>query len=493
MTADPVTFSGEDGTPYLAVDVIPDDMGGVFLLDSSFLDGPEALAWENDPAAWVNIVCDVTGLRSRRGATRLQGVLTRAEAGTASIDLEDLQRRFDPLVNADAIHRGTPIRMRGWGYLDGGAGDRWDAVIFTGVVDDVLVTYPTEADLPPQILITVVDVVADLVSWKAPGYPDPGVGAGDDLLGRAQRIIAEMGSGTVELSPDVDVQYAATLAATGLAADAWTDLQEAAEAELGRVWVDVHNRLVVRARDSELSGPVRGTLSDVHGEAPLGVHCCFSDPQVALGGEQLANLVLASRRVPRVPGEQPATPPLVVASDTSSRARYRTGRVENQSLELQYDEQVQAWAQAVIVAEGRPRLRVDRVTPAPWGAPEAWPAVLQTDVGDRWLYRQRHAVGPAVSLAVGILGVEHDVTPDRWRVTFHTTEAPEPGVANPSGLFLLDFSEMDGADVLAPFPGPATVVRDMFDGGTARDPQAAIDGGNAGSEYVLTIDGGGAL
>lgn len=445
---DPLTIVARDGAPNLAVDVQPSVVEGTFSVDVSLLDDPDLLGWADDPDVWVNVVCDVTRLVLRRGATRLQGVLTRAEAGIATVELLDSARRFDPLLNADAIHAGTPLRLRSWGEVDG---TPWDAVLFTGSIDDVPVTYPRTG--PPQVTLTGSDRIADLASWQSIGR-DPEVGAGDDLLGRVARVLTEVGA-VDALAADVDTAYAATLGSTALA-DAWPDVTEAADAELGRVWVNRDDRLVVRGRESQLSGPVRGTLSDWHDEtadtAPDAPHCCYDDLAATLGTETLANRAIAGRRDPAGIGVDPT---IVQRDDTYSQVLTRRARtVDRRDLVLGSDDQLAPWAESLIVTSSRPELRVDRVSPAPWGAgDEAWRAVCESDLGDRWALRYHPEQGPTVMSTIGLLGIEHEVTPEGWLITWTTAPAPTPGEDNPTGWLIVGASDVDGGDLLAPFGG----------------------------------------
>jgi hypothetical protein len=119
--------------------------------------------------------------------------------------------------------------------------------------------------------------------------------------------------------------------------------------------------------------------------------------------------------------------------------------------------------------------------------------VCSTDVGDRWLLRHHPEIGPEIARTVGVLGIEHEIAPDGWSVTFTTVPAPTPGDENPSGWFAVNVSELDGDDVLAPFGGPVPAVPwDVVDGGTAGGTGAALDGGDAAGDYERVIDGGGA-
>jgi hypothetical protein len=447
---DPAT-SGPLGAPYLAVDVQPDVMEGTFTLDVSELDGPDALGWRQlDAGTWVNVVCDVTRLSLRRGATRLQGVLTRAEAGAVSVDVTDYSGQLDPLLNGDAVHKGTPLRLRAWGYtLDPETLEsvEWSETLFTGEVDELRAEYAPGQ--PAQVNVTVVDLIAPLAAWEAEGRAGDGIGAGDNLLERVQRVLDEVDRG--ELSELASESYAATLNPTKLQRG-WDTITAAADAELGRVWVDVDNRLVVRGRNDALAGPIRGTLSDVHGEEPEPPHVCMSAAAVVHGVELLANRAVASRRL--LEAENPDTALTVRREDTYSQARYGTGTVDRTgSLELETDDQLAPWAEAIVTAGSRPELRVDSVTPSPTEnsldeALQQWPAVMGTQIGDRWLFRFHPLAGHVVERVVGILGVELDLTPDAWQVTWTTTES----VAGE--WFVLDSSELGGSQMLAPFAVP---------------------------------------
>lgn len=451
---DPFTIiTGVDGAPNLAIDVLPDNVPGTFLVDVSEVGGPDLLGWGLD--GWSNIVCDVTAVRGRRGATRLQGAVTRTEAGTCTVSLIDTDRRFDPIVNADAIHPGTPFRVRVWMGGDPIAPD-WSTVLFTGRIGrDIDVAYRQLG--APIVTFAATDVVARLAQYAAIGHPDPGVGAGDDLLERVVRVVEELGLPPATMGTDSDSGYAATLAPTSLT-DGWGDVNAAADAELGRVWVTADDQIITRARGSQLTGPVRGTLSDWHGETVgEGPHCCYRDPIVRFGTDTLANRAIGARRVPRPAdgGTAPASA-LVQVDDTYSQARWSEGvpvTYEDRALELETDAQLTAWGEWLLLTSAEPELRVDSVTPDPSGSTPAWRAVCETDIGDRWAFRLHPEVGGTVSRTVGVLGIEFDITPETWELTWTTTEAPTPGVDNPSGWFTVGLSEVGGDDVLPAFGG----------------------------------------
>lgn len=449
--SDPVTITGDDGEPYLAVDVQPDNLTGAFRVGTSRIGGADRLAWSTDePGTWVNVVCHVRSVDLQRGATRELGVLTTTEAGTATVVVEDLDGQFDPNVNGDAIRKGTPWRLRAWGTdLDG---VRWDAVLFTAELDTQDAQYLPDEDAP-LVTLTAVDLVTPLTAWESTGVGGDGVGAGDNLLQRAQRILATVGRG--EVSSASSSTYTATLAPTPLQKP-WDELQQATEAELGRLWVDKQNRLQLRARGSQPLGVVRGTLSDVHPDAPVGVHQCMEDARIVRGTEGLANRVLGRRRKLSTDLVDPTQQR---RDDELSQRMYGVATVNRQDLLLQTDAQVTAWAGALITARTKPELRVESVTPRPQSAElelalQQWPAVLSTDIGDRWLFQLHPKRGAAILRGVAVLGISLSVTPAGWTVQWVTEAAAVPGASNPTGWFVVGLSTIGGSDVLAPYAAP---------------------------------------
>ena len=456
---DPATIHQQEGVPYLAVDVQPDNLTGTFLVgdvleNASWVDGEDRLGWSSTAAgSWENVVCDVQAVRFVRGVSDLAGLMTVVDAGLLTVVLSDTERRFDPLENADAIHVGTPIRVRAWGWDL--LGDYWEAVLFTGTVDAMPVQYLPED--PPRVTITATDLVTELVESSGPGSAVL-VGAGDNLLTRAQRVLEHVDLPATRLALDVDVTaYAASHPGTPLARP-WDELVAAQEAELGRLWVDRDNRLVVRTRGSELSGPVRGTFSDVHGDADAGtVHCCYQDLDAAHDTDQVTNRAVGAR----VPDVLEDATTVFTVEDTASVGRWRPHVVDRvQQLELQTDLQVASWAEYLVATDGTPRLQVRSVAPHPPRddvdtALDAWPAVCATDLGDRWVTRYHPQRGPLVDRTVGVLGIAHEVTPEDWVVQFVTADATPATPGNPLGLFIVEDSDLDAGDVLAPHSAEA--------------------------------------
>jgi hypothetical protein len=182
----------------------------------------------------------------------------------------------------------------------------------------------------------------------------------------------------------------------------------------------------------------------------------MEDARVVRGTEGLANRVMGRRRKLTTDATDPVQQR---RDDELSQRMYGVAAVNRQDLALQTDAQVAAWAGALITARTRPELRVESVTPRPDPddlelALAQWPAVLSTDVGDRWLFRLHPSRGGVILRGLAVLGISVTVSPAGWTVQWVTEAAAVPGAANPTGWFVVGLSTIGGSDVLAPYPAP---------------------------------------
>ena len=191
------------------------------------------------------------GLTFRRGSTRSQGPFWRYEAGTATVTLDNLDGRFDPLnlsgpyvsAGVSDIRPNLPVRISA---VIGSTTE----VVWVGVVDSVdldyaSVTYST-------VRFACVDGVAYLQAADLPELSTP-VGAGDTVAARITRILDRVGWPAA--ARDLDPVTANTLQATTLAASAWADILLAADSDSGYVWFDRQGRLVYRTRGAIPASP----------------------------------------------------------------------------------------------------------------------------------------------------------------------------------------------------------------------------------------------
>ena len=196
--------------------------------------------------AWTDVTDYVLeGLTFRRGATRSQGPFWRYEAGSASIELDNVDGRFDPLNLSSGpyvsgglseIRPNLPVRISA--VVDGTTETMWVGVVDSVDLDYTSVTWST-------VKLSCVDGVAWLQAADLPELTTA-VGAGDTVAARITRILDRVGWPAAQR--DLDPITANTLQASTLAASAWADILLAADSDAGYVWFDRQGRLVYRTR-----------------------------------------------------------------------------------------------------------------------------------------------------------------------------------------------------------------------------------------------------
>ena len=195
--------------------------------------------------AWTDVSDYVMeGLTFRRGSTRSQGPFWRYESGSASIELDNVDGRFDPLnlsgpyvsAGVSEIRPNLPVRISA--VVDGTTETMWVGVVDSVDLDYTSVTWST-------VNLSCVDGVAFLQAADLPELTTP-VGAGDTAAARITRILDRVGWPAGQR--DLDSVTANTMQASTLAASAWSDILLTADSDAGYVWMDRTGRLVYRTR-----------------------------------------------------------------------------------------------------------------------------------------------------------------------------------------------------------------------------------------------------
>lgn len=237
-------------TPLFTVEIGLASSSPWFTLDSTQLSpatspAVDAPLGEDLGYAWTDITDHVLeGLTFRRGSTRSQGPFWRYEAGTASITLDNLDGRFDPLnlsgpyvsAGQSEIRPNLPVRISA--NIGGDVEPMWQGVVDSIDLDYNSVTYST-------VQLRCVDGVAFLQAADLPELSTP-VGAGDTARARIERILDRVGWPVSKR--DLDPVTLSTMQASTLAASAWADILLTADSDAGYVWIDRSGRLVYRTR-----------------------------------------------------------------------------------------------------------------------------------------------------------------------------------------------------------------------------------------------------
>jgi len=200
--------------------------------------GPDDV-WENI-SEWVHRVA------TNRGVDRITSPVIKYEAGTAGVDLNNSDRRFDPTnLSGPYVSAGvtqiTPmraIRIR---------------AVWKGVTYDLMRPFADEWKIDYEgadySLCRLLATDAMKVLKGNDRIAVSAVGAGENAGARVTRIL---NSASWSASDRVIAVGDTTLQATTLEGPAWTELQLVAETEIGEVYVDGAGRVVFRNRQSAL-------------------------------------------------------------------------------------------------------------------------------------------------------------------------------------------------------------------------------------------------
>jgi hypothetical protein len=280
-------------TPLFTVEIGLASSSDEFVLDNDVL-SPETPPDVSNPLGedqgfdWVDVTDYVLeGLTFRRGATRSQGPFWRYEVGTASITLDNLDGRFDPL------NLSGPYVSGGISEIRPNLAVRISAVIGTdtepvwvGVVDSVELDYTS-------VTYSTVDLrCVDGVSWlQAADLPELStpVGQGDDASTRIARILDRIGWPAAQR--DLDPIPGNTMQAVTLAASAWADILLTADSDAGYVWFDHIGRIVYRTRGAI---PTLPGLTFSSSSSTTGLD--FTGITISRDVEQVVNSVTLARK-----------------------------------------------------------------------------------------------------------------------------------------------------------------------------------------------------
>jgi hypothetical protein len=365
------------------------------LLDTGTL-APDSL-W-TDLAAAV----PVFSVQIRRGSSRVDGPVVRYEAGTLTADLDNSDRRLDPTnLSGPYVSAGvtqvTPmraVRVRAtW------AGVTYD--VWRGFADGWQISY--DPPLDSRVTLTATDAFKVFAAYERRAVAP--VGAGEDSGARADRILDSVGWASTDrivATGDSDLQ------ATTLDGDALTELQLAADSELGECYVDGAGRVVFRNRHAlyidARSNTSQATFGDSGSELPYeAVTPDYDDTS-------LANLIQVARS-----GGADQT-----ASDTASRSLYLTHTYNRSDLALATDADAAQYATFLLHQSKDPELRFSTLTlNALDDTADLFPQILGREIGDRITIRRRPpGGGTTIERDVFIRGIQHDINDQSWRTTW---------------------------------------------------------------------------
>lgn len=351
--------------------------------------------------SWVDVTSYVREGQISRGSSRLEGIYARAEAGKATVVLDNRDGRFDPLnlagpYVAGGVSQVQPMRafrIRADGHD-----------LFRGFVDAWTPGYPV-AGKDAVTVLTGTDGTKVLAGIDLEAVAP--VGAGEDAGARIDRILDA--AGWPDDLRDLDVGLT-TLQATDLGAAAWSEVLLTADTEIGEVYFDGSGALVFRNRDAVRSEARSSTPQAVFGDDDLDPgELPYADIGIANDDEQLANLV----RIQRVGGVEQ------IAQDVVSQARYLVRTFERSDLLLETDAEAADYAAFVLELLKTPEPRFEGLVLAPQKDPAAlYPHALGRELGDRITVRLRPPGGYTLERDVLIRGIAHAWTTASWSTSW---------------------------------------------------------------------------
>jgi len=344
-------------------------------------------------------------------------------AGTATIELRNRDRRFDPFFAAGPYYGNLRPGKKVTVFAAG-------IIVYVGNVEDY--AYGFDPSGESIVTVTVVDALgtlaaAAMTAWTATAGQTSGPRI-TDVLNRAEvnfPVTRSIGTGVSTLQADVIAAGTNVL----------QYLQLVAQTDLGRLYAARDGTLVFRDRYSAVT-VTGGTPAVAFGDDGTGIP--YTSIEIDMGADYLYSRVIVSR----VGG---ATQQF---TDTDSAALYGIRTLTMTDLLQDSDSQTYDMGLFLLGIYGEPTQRVSALTVdlARLSMPDQ-ARVLGLELGDVITVTfTPNRIGPPVTLPCAIEGIEADTVPGEMTVTFHLGDTVDRQV------FILDdptFGVLDGPGVLA--------------------------------------------
>lgn len=350
------------------------------------------------------------GITTRRGSARIDNPIVRYEAGTAAVNLNNTDRRFDPThLGGPYVSDGKslvtpmrPIRIRAV----------WDATtysVFRGFVDQWDVDFV--ANIYSEVAVTATDGFKVLRNKRRPASAP--VGAGEDTGARITRILNSAGW---PAGDRVIATGNSTLQETDLEGEALRELQDTAESEIGELYIDGGGRVVFRNRHAILTEARSNTVQYTFGSPGE-----FTPAQARINTDDAT--LWNEIRAQRTGGVEQ------LAGDAASQDEYQTRTYQVPDLMLQDDITVGEYASWILYVSKDPEVRFDSIEIHAHADPvNLFPQVLGREIGDRIrIIRQPPGGGSPITRDVFIRGISHVTGPGTWITTWNLQSATKYG------------------------------------------------------------------
>ncbi len=359
-----------------------------------------------DGTTWVDVTSYVRKITTRRAQTSSDGIGWRYQAGTASVTLDNTDRRFDPTnlagpyvaSGASQVKPGRPIRIRAT-Y----SATTYD--LFRGKVRRWPIRWGHGRY--SEVTIPATDGTAELQGFDIDAVT-PTVGASELSDVRVDRILDAAGQPAGDRTLDTGDL---TMQATGFGRSAWQELLSTVESEGGDLYLDGANKVVFRRR-SALFDDTRSTVSQAtFGDSGSEIRYTEIVPQDFDDAG-----VINKATVTRQGGTDQ------VATNTDSQTEYGPRSWRRTGLLVESDAEALNLAEFVVYTAGTPYPRIEALTvdlATTADAATKIPATLARQFGDLVTVTHRpKAGGTAVTQSVFVRGITHtiDTRGPKWTV-----------------------------------------------------------------------------
>lgn len=317
----------------------------------------------------------------------------------------------DPCFHWD----GPTSTDNGDGTWEDGRGNDWSVVspamvqdpttfpVWAGFADDWELDYPGFG----SDAVTRLPAIDGVKQLQVDGAEQSPAGAGETTGARIARVLDNAAW------PDTDRRISdgdATVQATTLAQNAWSELCVTSDSEIGELWITADGKVRFRSR-SEVVAHARNskaTFGDGAGELPL------RDLKPRSPGKHIRNTISAAR----VGGSAQ------LAEDPASQLAFGKLTLNRTDLTLETDAAADDWANYVLYLLKDPDVEIEQFTVKPRTDDRLWPQVLGREIGDRVSVKlSPPGGGDRLEREVIIRGIAHDITPDDWVTTFTCQDA----------------------------------------------------------------------
>lgn len=358
---------------------------------------------------------DVRAISVRRGRSRQ---LEQFQAGAASVELRNDQRKYDPAAGTAITPYGASMRPRKQVVIEAN-GQR----VFTGLVDDWDLLYSLDNDHVASV--DAVDGFVQLAGQSLDEHTFSEETTGARVASVLARPEVSWTAGTNFDAGNATVQ-GDTVASQG-PVNVLSYLQRVELAEPGALFVDAEGVLTFRSRED-----LQNATSVVFADSAAGIR--FSGIEIAYGAEELKNRAFIAR-------EGAGT---VTATNQDSIDIYGPIDYSITDSLLSSDGQAQELADWLVNTYAEPQLRIDKLEIDLTKIPLAdVNTVLGLELGDviQVLYTPS-GIGDQIDRFAAIDGISHSVDADKHIVVLDVSQTIAGFVLDSAALGVLDANNL---------------------------------------------------